>query len=770
MKQVFRRLGIFIENQHVLVVVVCFLLVIPAIWGARQIEMSSGTETFVSTDSEFYRDFTRFSDSFSGEVIVVMIKGDNLPALVGDGNLAAMEDVQRQLDADPGVKSVITPALFIRQAMAAQGGEAALPEDEGMLMGVITDPETGAIRPQFAQVFPDDQHSLMFVVLDGGLDMDLQEALVQDTRNAIDAAGFSGVETVVTGQPAMYSEMNQLMNQSLRSMMIASVVLMLLILALLFKVRNFFAWRWLPLGIVIIGIIYAFGIMGVLSVPMTMVTMAAFPVLIGLGVDYTIQFHNRYDEEARRGEKVADAIIDSITHIGPAIGMAIIVACLGFAALFFSPVPMINDFGYTLIIGVVSCYLLAMFLLLAILYWHDRHRQEKQDGRKTAEVAADSSGDTGGSVEPAGFVERALRRMAPGIIKSAAIIIPVALVLSGVGLYLDSRIGTQSDQSQFMSQDLQMFKDLGELEAVAGGQSSANLFVEADDVTDPEVLDWMADLQGRIVNEQAQVVTGTSSVVDMLRQAGGGAIPRDPAAIRQILDSMPPTVKSNLLNEDLTAANIIISVGNLDSEQIEELLSAMEGYLGEGVPPGVDVTITGGIVMQDTVVSALTEGREKMTLIGIGMVFAGILLLFRLRLKRALVAVLPIGLIIGWSAIVMYLLGIDYTPITATLGALIIGIGVEFTILLMTRYYEEREKGEGPEVAMTTAMTKIGRAIIASGLTVIAGFGALLIARDFPILQDFGIVTMINVLFALVSTLLVLPPLIVWVDSRRGGS
>ncbi len=769
MKQVFRRLGIFIENKHVLVVVVCFLLVIPAVWGARQIEMSSGTETFVSTDSEFYQDFTRFSDSFSGEVIVVMIKGEDLQALVGGGNLAAMETVEQQLDADQGVKSVITPALFIKQAMAAQGGDAVLPEDEDTLMGMITDPETGAIRPQFAQVFPDDQHSLMFIVLDGGLDMDLQEALVQDTRKVIAAAGFSGVETVITGQPAMYSEMNELMNQSLRSMMIASVVLMLLILALIFKVRNFFAWRWLPLGIVIIGIIYAFGIMGVLGVPMTMVTMAAFPVLIGLGVDYTIQFHNRYDEEARRGEKVADAIIDSITHIGPAIGMAIIVACLGFAALFFSPVPMINDFGYTLIIGVVSCYLLAMFLLLAILYWHDRHRQEKQDGRKTSGAVADRAGGVG-LAESAGFVERALQRMAPGIIRSAAIIIPVALVLSGVGLYLDSRISTQSDQSQFMSQDLQMFKDLGELEAVAGGQNSANLFVEAEDVTDPQVLNWMADLQERIVAEQTQVVTGASSIVDMLRQAGGGEIPQDPAVIRQILDSMPPMVKSNLLNEDATAANMVVSVGNLDSEQIEELISAMEGYLGEGVPQGVEVTITGGIVMQDTVVSALTEGREKMTLIGIGMVFAGILLLFRLRLKRALVAVLPIGLIIGWSAIVMYLLGIDYTPITATLGALIIGIGVEFTILLMTRYYEEREKGEGPEVAMTTAMTKIGRAIIASGLTVVAGFGALLIARDFPILQDFGIVTMINVLFALVSTLLVLPPLIVWVDSRRGGS
>ena len=143
-----------------------------------------------------------------------------------------------------------------------------------------------------------------------------------------------------------------LLSNNLIYMFIVAIVLMLLILALVFRVRGFFAWRWLPLGVVIIGIIYTFGAMGLLSVPITIVSMAVFPIVIGLGVDYAIQFHNRYDEEGMRGKTIADAIVDSVTHIGPAIGIAIVAACLGFAALFFSPVPMIKDFGYMLIIGV----------------------------------------------------------------------------------------------------------------------------------------------------------------------------------------------------------------------------------------------------------------------------------------------------------------------------------------------------------------------------------------------------------------------------------
>ncbi len=87
--------------------------------------------------------------------------------------------------------------------------------------------------------------------------------------------------------------------------------------------------------------------------------------------------------------------------------------------------------------------------------------------------------------------------------------------------------------------------------------------------------------------------------------------------------------------------------------------------------------------------------------------------------------------------------------------------------MLMMRYYEERDKGENPQRAMTTSIVRIGRAIIASGFTVIGGFAALLIATDFPILRSFAMVTMLDVFLALVTTLVMLPTLIVWLDSWR---
>ncbi len=127
---------------------------------------------------------------------------------------------------------------------------------------------------------------------------------------------------------------------------------------------------------------------------------------------------------------------------------------------------------------------------------------------------------------------------------------------------------------------------------------------------------------------------------------------------------------------------------------------------------------------------------------------------------------IPIGLVTGWSSALMWVAGIDLNPLTAVLGALVIAIGTEFTVLLLSRYWEERGNGMPHALAMEKAVAKVGRAITASGLTVAAGFGAL-IASSFPALRVFGIVIVVDVVFALIVTVTVVPALVRWLD--RGG-
>src|SRR5699024_8928055 len=147
----------------------------------------------------------------------------------------------------------------------------------------------------------------------------------------------------------------------------------------------------------------------------------------------------------------------------------------------------------------------------------------------------------------------------------------------------------------------------------------------------------------------------------------------------------------------------------------------------------------------------------------IGLVFMALLIIYRSFFK-ALIPVFPIILIVGMSGGIMYLLGLNYTPITATLGALILGMGTEMTIMVLERYLEERNGGKDKAEAMSITVNRIGKATLASGLTTVGGFSVLMLSK-FVILKDFGLMTVINVSLALISTFVILPA-VIWVLDR----
>jgi predicted RND superfamily exporter protein len=86
---------------------------------------------------------------------------------------------------------------------------------------------------------------------------------------------------------------------------------------------------------------------------------------------------------------------------------------------------------------------------------------------------------------------------------------------------------------------------------------------------------------------------------------------------------------------------------------------------------------------------------------------------------------------------------------------------------MMERYFEEKNAGMSPVEAIFQASSTTGTALIASGATTVFGFAALIFS-PFPMISNFGLVTVIDVLLALVVTFVIFPPLIVLMDSQGG--
>jgi predicted RND superfamily exporter protein len=118
------------------------------------------------------------------------------------------------------------------------------------------------------------------------------------------------------------------------------------------------------------------------------------------------------------------------------------------------------------------------------------------------------------------------------------------------------------------------------------------------------------------------------------------------------------------------------------------------------------------------------------------------------------------------SSLVAWAFDIELSPMTAVGGPLVIAACTEFTSLILLRYVEERRRGYEPREAVRVAQSRTGRAFVVSALTAIAGV-AVLSLSSLPLLRDFGRIVALNVAVALLSALVVLPPMLIWADRRN---
>ncbi|ASS91882.1 MMPL family transporter [Aeribacillus pallidus] len=153
--------------------------------------------------------------------------------------------------------------------------------------------EDGKLRSMFKEVIVDDKHMIMMIRFKGDT-TDVEKSEVISTINDyLDKEKMDNVEIIVSGKPVLDNAIRSSMQESIQKMMGLALLIMVVVLFIVFKVQ----WRLMPLLTVLIAVIGTVGLMGWLKIPITMVSMAVFPILIGLGIDYAIQFQNRYAEE-----------------------------------------------------------------------------------------------------------------------------------------------------------------------------------------------------------------------------------------------------------------------------------------------------------------------------------------------------------------------------------------------------------------------------------------------------------------------------------------
>ncbi len=361
--------------------------------------------------------------------------------------------------------------------------------------------------------------------------------------------------------------------------------------------------------------------------------------------------------------------------------------------------------------------------------------------------------------------------------KIAPILIVASLVIFVGGIITEGKLTLQTDPVQWVNQDSQNRKDVATLEERTDASSELGIFVEADsldEIFSDETTSWVEAFTTDALERYPELILVGSSVVsplaDLVDLEGASNFVPSGDLIRASYEAAPKDIQKFTVSEDPAALNILLITKPADLEERAVMTDDMHERLalaapaGIKPPEGVSATPSGLAVVGVGLLRNLESNRVELTYLSIFLVFA--FLTVRLRsLVRSLLSLVPVLIAVGMASLVAYVFSLKLSPMTAVGGPLVIAVCTEFTSLILLRFIEERARGLSPQASADVTAARTGRAFIVSAMTAVTGV-AVIATSSLPLLRDFGLIVAMNVVVALASALIILPPIMVWAETR----
>ena len=759
------------------------------LFGATLLGPQAGNEAFLPGDSEVAIAgetlTTAFPDSAGLSSITILHRGD---FLTPDG----LDQIDRVLAA-----SVRDPAVAERLALSDPVVSIAAAFKRGLQvddLSTVSQEQIDALaeRPEFATLLnnlsgeangePIAISSLKLRELGDADGLEDAQLLVADVVDQVD-----GPLTVRTLSAATINEESaESSSSSMSTLMLISLVIIAALLFVFFRSGSDVALSLAGLGITIIGTIGFQGLvgpdgLGLIGLPTSITSMVPI-MLVGLVVDYSIQTVAHYREMRAEGMAVNAAARHALAGVMLPLGLAAGTTIISFLTNLTSSIPANGDFGIVAGFGVFFGLFTMLILIPAARTLLDE-RRERSGKLGEPRLMADAIPGAGAIVERIGrFVATK-----PMVVLAAAGLMTVLLGSAA------TQISTEFNSNDFLPSGGESLEDIEALDEALGGQTEVvTVLIEAE-LTDDRTLrnlltvteafndelsrptgaasditlslgalfnDWITDSGDADENYDAELVTLLGDIDQGLTL--------DPVGLQAVFDRLEEldpigfdqVAVNNANGEDLTLVQFNGLTG--DQDRTQAMVNDIEGlWFGDRA----QITTTSADVTALEVTSAMTDGQTVSIAITIIAALIVLMIFFwvtEFKPMLGVIAVAPILLVLLWVLGTMTLLGIPYNVVTALITALSIGIGVDYTIHIIHRFTEELEHGKSLIEATTTTLATTGSALVGSALTTALAFAVLLFSPLVPF-QQFGLVTGVTIVFALVASIVIVPPmLIVW--------
>jgi len=663
---------------------------------------------------------------------------------------ALLDIIESDPDRFPGGIAKVGPALSTEL------------KTDPIVQGTVVTDEDAAKLAQAIQGNPllvgrliDEDHTLAGIALQlRDLDPRQMREAMEELRTGLEQPQFRGMDVHVGGLPYLRSVIvSKMREDNLR--LIPLTVLVCLVLLML-------SFRWVPgvlLPFAAVGItaLVVVGGMGLFGEPMNILNNIIVPLLIIIGISDAIHLVQRYRDEVHMDEG-ADR-----SEAGRRTVRAIAVACLltsattaaGLASLVVSKTVMLRHFGLTSALGVMISYLVLITFVPAILTRVTPPKPEQVRRERTSMFTNVTSS----------LVANLLRWR-------WAVLGATALFTLGAG-YLASEITVDSALlDQFDENDPVYTTTLLIEEKLAGVRPLEVVLSSSQDnhFMDPDMIDRIQ----RIRNWAAlrPEVIRTLSYGDMLHESY--ALLADDPSVRSesfkstkqvkglvtMMSQRNPSPLSDWLTEDGRRARVQLKLRDVGAQATIRFLDDLEKVISSelGDDKTLSVSFTGEAYTGSRGQAAVVSDLLQSLLFAVVMIFL-LLAVFLRSVRLGLLSIPPNLIPLVATMAYMVWREIPLNVSTVIIFSISLGLAVNGTIHVLARFREEMQSGIGREAALVRAARGTGRAIVISCVTLMAGFGVLLVSSFVPV-RNFGELISVTIGGCLVATLIVLPPLL----------
>ncbi len=581
-----------------------------------------------------------------------------------------------------------------------------------------------------------------------------KDFVLNDLRNLVsDFEEETGMDVHISGMPYIRTMNSQNIIDEIGIFIAGALLVTSLIFFFFF--RSFRA-TLISICVVVIGVMWAFGTLGLLKYEITVLTALIPPVIIVIGIPNCIFLINKYQQEVKKHGNQALSLQRVISKIGNATLMTNVTTASGFATFIITDSQLLSEFGIVASINILSIFILSL-LIIPILYSFmplPKTKHLKHLNKRWIDAFVS-------------WMERIVRNH-----RIAVYMVTIGtLVASIIGMY---QIRISGSPIEDMPKGEEFFQDIRFFEEEFDGIMPVEIVINSkrrNGIMKPATLRRMNQLGTYI--EETPELSRPVSVVDLVKyskQAFYNGIPKYyqlPTSQESnfILDlARKSQDNSNLLESfvDSTGqyARMTTYMRDMPTERMEEIEEDLKAEIAKIFPEErYEVSMTGKALLFLKGTKYLV--RNLVLSLSLAILLIALLMAFLFRsFRMIIISLVPNLLPLVITAGVMGFLGVPIKPSTILVFSIAFGISVDDTIHFLAKYRQELSANHWRiRKSVYAALRETGVSMFYTSIVLFFGFSVFIVS-SFGGTVALGALVSATLLFAMLANLILLPSLL----------